>query len=148
MLERILIIWWWVKDWLDDKPELGGLRSPQWRITKREFAKLHPKKCSINACKAVFFIELHHCIPFHIRPDLENDFSNLRWFCRKHHLEVAHLFNFQSYCPDLDKVINLINEYIKNRPTKEILQKPYKAEIKVDNLGRQRITPTEIHNRP
>lgn len=100
--------------WQADK-KLGQARSPEWRITVREFAKIHPKICSILACKKKD-IELHHIIPFHIDPSKENDFTNLMWFCRTHHHQIPHLFDWKSYYLDVREFVRRANEKIASRP--------------------------------
>lgn len=102
----------WTK-WQADR-KLGAARSPLWSKTKKEYETLCPKICSI--CETEKNCELHHCLPFHTRPDLENSFSNLLWLCRIHHFWFGHLGKWASFEKDIRAIAKEWNAKIKNRP--------------------------------
>jgi len=102
-----------LRDLFDPAVFSGARRSRTWRKTKREFAKIHPKICPFGCTKK---IELHHKVPFHVAPHLEEVFSNLMWLCRKHHFEWGHLNNFHSHNMDVVADTEWFKEKIKNRP--------------------------------
>lgn len=110
MIERI---YWWIKDLISNKP-LGGLRSPLWNQTKREFEKLYPKVCA--ACGTTKKIELHHIAVFHLHPELENSLDNLIWLCRIHHFWVGHLGSFYSWNSSVKEDSAICLAKIKTRP--------------------------------
>lgn len=62
-------------------------RSKQWRKTQKEFLAANP---ACIACGSKEKLEVHHLLPFHINAALENEFSNLATFCRKHHYGIGH----------------------------------------------------------
>ena len=97
MLEKLLqFIQNLLETWQSRESErtLGAARGPLWNQTKREYEKLHPKRC--RYCLTTIGVELHHVILFSERPDLEYEFSNLVWLCRRHHLEQGHLGSFRA----------------------------------------------------
>ena len=103
-----------IRDWLAGKPLLGGLRGPLWNQTKREFEKLHPKICAV--CGITKKIELHHCLPYHLDKSKENDFNNLIWLCRLHHLWVGHLGSFFSFNSEVKRDSEFCRKKIAERP--------------------------------
>ena len=92
----------------------GAARSSQWSQTKRDFEILHPKICPVCGTKKK--IELHHLKPFHLSPELENDFNNLMWGCRDHHYFVYHLMSWKSFNINAKEDAKVWLEKIKNRP--------------------------------
>src|SRR3990167_9526825 len=107
----------WTKYQADKELFLGGLkRASDWSQFVKEFAKIKPKVCSIVKCKRKD-IELHHSEePFHINPAREKDPTNLEWFCRIHHFEIGHLFNWKSWNKELAIFVAYFNNLIANRP--------------------------------
>jgi 5-methylcytosine-specific restriction enzyme A len=79
---------------------LGAARSPQWEKTRHAFAVLHP---ACAACGGVKLIQIHHCLPFHIHPELELDFANLITLCedpeRLCHHRMGHAWDWHAYNP-------------------------------------------------
>ena len=96
----------WLKNLFIDRT-FGVLRSPDWSAFRKTYIK---KECEI--CRARYFLELHHCIPFWKEPELELFPSNVVTLCRKHHYELGHFFSWKSYNID----IRLWCDKIKNKP--------------------------------
>lgn len=96
-----------------DNRTFGVPRSPKWSLVRKEFLKIN-KSCEV--CSSKKKLEVHHCIPFHIRPDLELSFSNLVTLCDVHHLLFGHLMNWSSYNKDIHSDILLWSDKIKSRP--------------------------------
>ena len=96
----------------------GGVRSPLWSKTKREFEKKNSKMCSV--CGGEKEVQLHHIKPFHLHPELELEHTNLIWLCeapnRNCHLNMGHLNSFHSYNVDIKKDAEYYLNKIKNRP--------------------------------
>ena len=80
-----------IKDRIQGKAPKGAKRSPEWRKVRKAFAKENPT-CYICAKRS---IQVHHCIPFHVAPDLELEEKNLISFCPRCHLFVGHNGNFR-----------------------------------------------------
>ena len=83
----------------------GAKRSSDWSRFRNENIK---DRCEI--CGSKFFLELHHVLPFHIRPDLELDKNNVITACRRHHLEFCHFFNFKKFNIDIKNHIEKIHD--------------------------------------
>ena len=103
----------WIFNLIWGDRTFGGVRSSQWPTTKRKFALIEPKICRITNCKSKI-VSLHHKIPFHAQPDLENDLKNLVWLCdglltKNHHLHIGHLGNYQSINSEVDSWIEKIS---------------------------------------
>lgn len=95
-----------------DAPLLGGARSSQWPETKRRFALLHPKQCTVFGCKSKR-VQLHHKISFATHPELENHFPNLVWLCQgigtpNHHFWWGHLGSWHSLNIHLQEWIDAV----------------------------------------
>jgi hypothetical protein len=71
----------------EDVEGLGVPRSPKWPAVRAEFVRLHP---TCAACGSWSALNVHHVLPFHQRPDLELDPSNLITLCREHHFRIGH----------------------------------------------------------
>src|SRR3990167_11395293 len=89
-----------VQDWLrGTSPLLGGAgRSSKWPTVRKVFLAENPN-CSACGGKGTFLKpnEIHHCIPYHISPDLELMSENLLTVCREHHFFVCHLNSWKSW---------------------------------------------------
>ena len=87
-----------LKDRIQGKAPKGTRRSNKWRKVRAQFLKDNPR-CAI--CSSKLLIEVHHCIPFHIAPDIELDTDNLITLCENKkygincHLLVGHLGNYK-----------------------------------------------------
>lgn len=66
---------------------VDGERSGQWRTVREAFVEDYPV---CEACGTDEDLNVHHVIPFHRRPDLELERSNLITLCREHHFRIGH----------------------------------------------------------
>jgi len=64
-----------------------GDRSSRWTEVRNNFVKKHPV---CEACGTSAALNVHHVEPFHVRPELELDESNLITLCREHHFRIGH----------------------------------------------------------
>lgn len=69
-------------------------RSSRWPKVRAEHLRRHPL-CDV--CSGRDDIQVHHVEPFHKRPDLELEPSNLVTLCRRHHFLVGHLEEWRSW---------------------------------------------------
>lgn len=74
-------------------------RSPQWPRVRAEHLKVSPV---CLWCLTRQDLDVHHLIPFHLKPALELDHSNLRTLCRKCHFVQGHFLDWRHYNPDFD----------------------------------------------
>ncbi|NVM33986.1 MAG: hypothetical protein HWN81_00220 [Candidatus Lokiarchaeota archaeon] len=87
-----------LKDRIQGKAPKGAKRSSKWRKVRKQFLKDNPK-CAV--CSSVTSLEVHHCIPFHLAPDLELENDNLITLCENKkygvncHLLIGHLGNYK-----------------------------------------------------
>jgi hypothetical protein len=76
-------------------------RSPEWNRVRDRFLKEKPFCASCGGKKE---LQVHHIEPFHVRPDLELDYSNLvvlcmgRWDC---HIKIGHGSSFKFFNKDV-----------------------------------------------
>lgn len=81
-----------------DAVMMGGVpRSPKWRACRAAYLKLHP---TCAACGGRDHLNVHHVHPYHVRPDLELDPTNLVTLCEDGgncHLMLGHLKNWSSW---------------------------------------------------
>ena len=108
-----------VQDWLrGTSPLLGGAgRSSKWPTVRKVFLAENPN-CSACGGKGTFLKpnEIHHCIPYHISPDLELMSENLLTVCREHHFFVCHLNSWKSYNEKVREDAKIWRDKIINRP--------------------------------
>ena len=83
----------------------GRRRSPKWARVREAHLKVNPR-CAV--CNSKKKLEAHHIIPFHIRPDLELDRTNLITLCESKatlncHLIIGHGGNYRDINPDCVK---------------------------------------------
>ncbi len=82
----------------------GHRRSKDWPRTRAAHLAAHPY-CAL--CKGKVKLEVHHVLPFHLRPDLELEPSNLITLCEAKrfgvtcHQFVGHLGDYRLYNPDV-----------------------------------------------
>src|SRR3990167_9872544 len=82
----------------------GAARSPQWPKVRAEHLKKFPN-CAL--CGGNKVIEVHHIQPFHLKLELELEFSNLITLCEEGkngvtcHLHYGHLGNYRSFNKDV-----------------------------------------------
>ena len=97
----------------------GSARHKDWRKVRKEHLRLHPY-CAITGSKKKR--QVHHIIPFFIRPDLELEPTNLITLSGKKILGVkphqffGHLGNFRRYNPDIDRDSKIWYTKIISRP--------------------------------
>lgn len=74
-------------------------RSPKWPEVQRAFLVKH---VSCEACNSTTRLQVHHKLPFHLRPELELDEGNLVVLCMGRnacHLLLGHGDDFRAYNP-------------------------------------------------
>lgn len=83
-----------------EAPTFGAARSPQWEGVARDFRAKHPR-CEVCGTKGTLLnpINIHHCRPFHLHPELELEESNLWTLCRHHHILFGHFMDWKSFNP-------------------------------------------------
>lgn len=90
--------------WHDDRqagPMFGATaRSSHWPAVRAAHLAKHP---ACEVCGRTDDIEVHHCLPFHERPELELDPDNLISLCRRDHLVFGHLGSYHSWNPAVRK---------------------------------------------
>lgn len=80
---------------------ISSKRSPKWSTIEKHFLAQNP---ACAACGGKDRLNVHHCKPFHLNPELELDTSNLITLCmgeKECHFHLGHGGNFQKYCPDV-----------------------------------------------
>jgi hypothetical protein len=97
---------------------IAGDRSPFWRQVRNDFVNAHPA-CEI--CGSTKDLEVHHIKPFHLRPDLELDPSNIITLCKSKkwgldcHFTFGHAGNYYWENKSLLADIKVVKElYHKN----------------------------------
>ena len=111
----MLRLWYWLKDLVAGRPELGGLRSSKWPA----FRKLHLKKeCEVCGKKGTLLspLELHHVEPYHVNPARELDPTNVITGCRRCHQLIYHLDSFKSWNINAHKDAENLRKKIAERP--------------------------------
>lgn len=82
-----------------EPPLVGGRpRHPDWDRVRDRVVKKHPF-CAASGTRLL--LEAHHVIPFHERPDLELDESNLIVLSRPYHFLVGHLMDWTASNPNV-----------------------------------------------
>jgi 5-methylcytosine-specific restriction enzyme A len=83
-------------------------RSPLWSALEKKFLIDHPF-CSV--CGTNKRLQVHHKVPFHLKPELELDPKNLMTLCmtmeRACHLKIGHGNSFRAYYPKVDEAVKL-----------------------------------------
>lgn len=69
-------------------------RSADWPAVEREHLRKEP---GCRACGSTRDLNVHHIVPFHVRPTLELAPGNLVTLCRAHHLVFGHLMNWAGW---------------------------------------------------
>lgn len=91
-------------------------RSPEWPRVRRAFLKEHPN-CEV--CGIRQKLEAHHIIPYHLKPELELDATNLIALCdggSNHHLFVGHLMSWKSFNRNVTVDAAIWRDRIRFRP--------------------------------
>lgn len=95
----------------------GATRSSKWSSVRKEHLEKYPA-CAVCDKKSSLLnpIQVHHCRPFHLKPELELEPSNLISLCPDHHLFIGHLMNFRSWNENVKADADYWNREIKARP--------------------------------
>lgn len=78
-------------------------RSPHWPAVEKAHKKANP---TCAACGSRTLVQVHHCQPFHLHPELELDPANLISACmsvNECHLRICHGDSFKMWNPDVRK---------------------------------------------
>lgn len=90
-------------------------RSPGWGPFRDRFIQENPF-CA--GCSRQTMLEVHHIQPFHARPDLECDESNVVVLCRDCHYTFGHLRNWRLANPHvLEDAAGYRRRYTEARAT-------------------------------
>lgn len=97
-----------MKELSDDirlKSPKGKKRSPLWREERRRYLRKSP---SCKVCGSHKKVEVHHKIPFYLRPDLELKEENYISLCESKktlncHLIIGHGGNYRDYNPQVER---------------------------------------------
>lgn len=98
---------------------LGAKRSSQWPRVRAEHLKKFPY-CAV--CGGNKMIEVHHKQPFHLKPELELEPSNLITLCEEGkngiicHRAIGHLGSYQSINVNVDEDSMIWRKKLRNRP--------------------------------
>ena len=96
----------------------GMKRSDKWPKARAAHLKQFPT-CAV--CGGTEKIEIHHCKPFHLHPELELDPTNFISLCEANkdgfdcHLGIGHNGSFKAYNPNVREDAALFNKRIKER---------------------------------
>src|SRR3990167_985333 len=104
--------------WRGTSPLLGGMgRSYKWPAVRKAFLAGHPN-CEVCGGKGTFLkpLNIHHCQPQHLFPDLELLSENLLTVCREHHFFVCHLNSWKSWNKNVRDDARFWRQKIINRP--------------------------------
>ena len=98
--------------WLFGRREDEFGRSGAWPRVRREHLEANPE---CIACGRKKSLEVHHVVPYHKRPDLELDRSNLVSLCGDHcHFVFGHLMNWKRANPDVAEDCRAYRQKIRN----------------------------------
>jgi len=73
-------------------------RSPQWGAVRDHWVKSNP--CCAG-CGAIFKLEAHHIVPFHVERELELSEQNLVTLCRECHFQIGHMRDWSLFNPQV-----------------------------------------------
>jgi hypothetical protein len=85
-------------------PSVYANRSPKWPEVEKQHLKSHPA-CVVTG--ALRNVEVHHVLPFHLYPEFELEFWNLRTVTRDMHFLYGHCRNWSWYNPHFDADVRL-----------------------------------------
>lgn len=90
-------------------------RSPEWPRIRREHLKLHPM-CA--ACGGTRLLQVHHKQPFHLKPELELEPTNLITLCMGNlcHIEIGHGDDFKALNPNVQVDATRVFHFPLDRP--------------------------------
>lgn len=93
-------------------------RSPQWSKVREEHLKKYPE-CA--ACGQKDNLNVHHIIPFHIKPELELEPENLITLCTDGpfhtncHGLIGHCGNYKNYNPNVVEDAKKLKEILTRK---------------------------------
>lgn len=89
-------------------------RSPHWPEVRKSWLRRH-SRC--RACGGVVKLEVHHKTPYHLRPDLELDATNLITLCEKPahncHLIFGHCYNWDLCNPWVEQACDYWSQLVQ-----------------------------------
>lgn len=97
----------------------GAVRSSGWSKVRAEHIRKFPY-CAV--CGGTKVLEIHHKVPFHLRPDLELSPENLITLCEAGtngivcHRAIGHLGSYQSFNKDVEKDAKTWKKKLSTRP--------------------------------
>ena len=103
-----------------DKLKRAHKRSPAWSKVEHAYKASNP---SCACCGSQKRLQVHHCKPFHLHPELELDPTNFITLCEAGtngincHLLVGHLGNFKSVNLSVAEDAASWNTKITGRPS-------------------------------
>lgn len=103
----------------DKEPFAAEPRSTHWPAVRAAHLAKEPR-CAL--CDGDRHLNVHHVIPFHLRPDLELDAGNLITLCENKaegvncHLLFGHLGSFHSFNPNVRKDVKEWRAKLEKRP--------------------------------
>jgi 5-methylcytosine-specific restriction protein A len=108
-----------IKDAVTGKAPLGSKRSGKWNTVRKHFLEKNPE-CA--ACGSKKNLNVHHVEPFHLKPELELEESNLITLCESDcggvicHLFFGHLGDYKEVNPDVRTDVDIWRKKIKFKP--------------------------------
>lgn len=97
--------------------EFGCKRSPQWDKVRKAHLKNHPE-CAV--CGGTENLNVHHCKPYHLHPELELDRANLITLCEKSarygwacHFVIGHNMSWHQYNTNVVKCAKYIRSLVE-----------------------------------
>ena len=76
---------------------LGADRSSHWKVVRNDHLRRFPEGAACGNSEKLY---VHHIQPFHLKPELELESSNLITFCYDHHLQTGHYGNWRDFNPN------------------------------------------------
>jgi 5-methylcytosine-specific restriction enzyme A len=91
----------------------GAARSSKWPEVEKAFLAQHPT-CAV--CGSMKDRNVHHRQPFHVKPELELEPTNLITLCRTCHFLIGHLKSWKSWNVNVEEDSSHILGEVKSRP--------------------------------
>lgn len=86
-------------------------RSSGWSKTRKLFLSKNPK-CPVCGQKAT---DVHHVVPFHVKPEWELNEENLIQFCERDHFVFGHLFHWKAWNPNVRYDVEVMARKVRKR---------------------------------
>jgi len=90
----------------------GTKRSSMWHIVRNDFIEKN-NKCI--CCGSKKKLQVHHIIPFCVKPELELDENNLATMCSRCHLLIGHAGWWMTHNKDFNETVDTIRKMIRDR---------------------------------